>query len=365
MRDIRVVGLAKAFGKTAAVDGVGFEVPAGSLATLLGPSGCGKTTTLRLLAGLEKPDAGEVSVGGRLLTSAARSVFLPPEQRRMGMVFQTYAIWPHMTVFENIAFPLRERRVRASEIRERVMAILEMLGLRGFHDRPAPLLSGGQQQRVALGRALVADPEVLLLDEPFSNLDARLREEMRFELKELQARVGVTTVFVTHDQAEAMILSDRVFVMSAGRIAQEGTPRQIYEQPRSRFVMDFLGQADHLPARVTRRPDGVCVARADGVTGGDVPLAADAGWREGDEIVLAFRSADVRVGRPSTAGHWRGTILSAVYLGERVEYVVDLGVGRIRASGSVHQPLDKGTVVQLEIPTSAIRAWPARKEGTA
>jgi len=201
VKDIRVVGLAKAFGKTPAVDHVQFDAPAGSLATLLGPSGCGKTTTLRLLAGLEKPDAGEVYVGGRLLTSAARAIFVAPEKRRMGMVFQTYAIWPHMTVFENIAFPLREKRVPAAEVRERVMAMLRMLGLEGFLDRPAPLLSGGQQQRVALGRALVADPDVLLLDEPFSNLDARLREEMRLELKELQARVGVTTVFVTHDQA--------------------------------------------------------------------------------------------------------------------------------------------------------------------
>jgi len=361
VKDIRVVGLAKAFGRTPAVDHVQFDVPAGSLATLLGPSGCGKTTTLRLLAGLEKPDAGEVYVGGRLLTSAARAIFVAPEKRRMGMVFQTYAIWPHMTVFENIAFPLREKRLTADEVRERVMAMLRMLGLEGLHDRPAPLLSGGQQQRVALGRALVADPDVLLLDEPFSNLDARLREEMRLELKELQARVGVTTVFVTHDQAEAMILSDRVFVMSAGRIAQEGTPRQIYEHPRSRFVMDFLGQVDHVRARVTRRPDGTCVARADGATGSDVTLAADEAWKDGEEVVLTFRSSDVRVGPTATDGHWQGTILSAVYLGERVEYVVEMGAARIRASGPVIAPLDKGTVVQLHIPASAIRAWPAHR----
>jgi iron(III) transport system ATP-binding protein len=360
VKDIRVVGLVKAFGKTPAVDHVDFEVPAGSIATLLGPSGCGKTTTLRLIAGLEKPDAGEVYVGERLLTSAARRVFLSPEKRRMGMVFQTYAIWPHMTVFENIAFPLREKRVPAAEIRERVMAMLETLGLEGFHDRPAPRLSGGQQQRVALGRALVADPDVLLLDEPFSNLDARLREEMRLELKELQARVGVTTVFVTHDQAEAMILSDRVFVMNAGRIEQAGTPRQIYEEPRSRFVMDFLGQADHVRARVARGPDGVYVACADGVDGGAIPLASDQTWRDGEEVFLAFRSSDVRVCAGPTDGRWRGTILSAVYLGERVEYVVELGAARIRASGPVIEPLDKGTIVQLQIPMSAIRAWPAR-----
>ena len=359
MKDIRVIGLAKAFGTTPAVDHVSFEVPAGSLATLLGPSGCGKTTTLRLLAGLEQPDAGEVYVGDRCLTSAARTIFLSPEKRRMGMVFQTYAIWPHMTVFENIAFPLREKRAPATEIRDRVMAMLQTLGLDGFHDRPAPLLSGGQQQRVALGRALVANPDVLLLDEPFSNLDARLREEMRLELKELQARVGVTTVFVTHDQAEAMILSDRVFVMSAGRIVQDGTPRQIYEEPRSAFVMDFLGQVDHVEARVVRRPDGAYVACAEGLVEGGIPLPSDQAWQEGDGVVLSFRSSDIQVGAKVTDGHWRGTILSAVYLGDRIEYVVELGAARVRASGSVIEPLSRGAVVQLQVPPSAIRAWPA------
>jgi iron(III) transport system ATP-binding protein len=358
VKDIRVVGLAKTFGKTLAVDHVTFEVPAGSLATLLGPSGCGKTTTLRLIAGLEKPDAGEVYVGGQLLTSAAHAIFLSPEKRHMGMVFQTYAIWPHMSVFENIAFPLREKRMPSGEVRERVMTMLQTLGLEGFHARPAPLLSGGQQQRVALGRALVADPDVLLLDEPFSNLDARLREEMRLELKELQARVGVTTVFVTHDQAEAMILSDRVFVLQAGQIAQEGTPRQIYEQPRSRFVMDFLGQVDHIRGRVTRTRDDAYAARADGM---EIPLSSDLPWQEGEEVVLSFRSADVRLGGMTPGARWQGTIVSAVYLGERVEYVVEVGETRVRASGPVHEPLGKGAVVTLQIPMNAIRAWPAHR----
>jgi iron(III) transport system ATP-binding protein len=360
MKDIRVTGLAKAFGKTPAVDAIDFEVPAGSLVTLLGPSGCGKTTTLRLIAGLEKPDAGEVHVGGRLLTSATRGVFVPPEKRRMGMVFQTYAIWPHMTVFENIAFPLREQRVRSTEIHERVMAMLATLGLEGFHHRPAPLLSGGQQQRVALGRALVADPDVLLLDEPFSNLDARLREGMRLELKELQTRVGVTTLFVTHDQAEAMILSDRVFLMNAGRIAQEGTPRQIYEHPRTRFVMDFLGQVDHVAARVVRTPDGTYVALLDDVQGERVPLAADQAWQDGEPVILAFRSSDVRVCPVDGNGHWQGTIVSTMYLGERVEYVVKLGTAQVRASGTVTDSFPAGATVQLQIPPAAIRAWPAR-----
>ncbi|HYB40626.1 MAG TPA: ABC transporter ATP-binding protein [Candidatus Methylomirabilis sp.] len=359
MKDVRAVGLAKAFGTGPAVDGLDFVVDAGSIVTLLGPSGCGKTTTLRIIAGLERPDAGDVYVGGRLLTSASQGIFLNPEKRRMGMVFQTYAIWPHMSVFENIAFPLRARRRPPAEIRERVMAVLETIGLEGFHDRPAPMLSGGQQQRVALGRALVADPEVLLLDEPFSNLDARLREEMRFELKELQARVGVTTLFVTHDQAEAMILSDRVLVMNSGRIAQEGTPRQIYEEPCTRFVMDFLGQVDHITARVGRAADGAYVARLDGVDGAQVLLTPGERWREGEAAVLAIRSADVRLRPASADGQWPGTVVSAVYLGDRVEYVVEVGSALVRASGPAGEPLGKGTSVRLEIPPGAIRAWPA------
>jgi len=361
VKNIRVVGLAKTFGQAAAVDHVDFEVAAGSLVTLLGPSGCGKTTTLRLIAGLERPDAGEVYIGERLLTSASQRVFLNPEKRRMGMVFQTYAIWPHMTVFENIAFPLRAKRVPGAEIRERVIAILHTIGLDGFADRPAPLLSGGQQQRVALGRALVADPDVLLLDEPFSNLDARLREDMRFELKELQARVGITTLFVTHDQAEAMILSDRVLVMNGGRIAQDGTPRQIYEQPNTRFVMDFLGQVDHVNARVGRGPDGRYVASVEGVDGAAILLPADQRWEEGADAILAFRTADVRVRSGSANGSWQGIVLSAVYLGERVEYVVALGAAQVRAFGAVADALDTGAVVQVDVPSQAIRAWPARR----
>jgi iron(III) transport system ATP-binding protein len=277
------------------------------------------------------------------------------------MVFQSYAIWPHMTVFENIAFPLRERRVPAEDTRDRVMAMLRSLGLEGFEDRPAPLLSGGQQQRVALGRALVANPDVLLLDEPFSNLDARLREEMRFELKELQARVGVTTLFVTHDQTEAMILSDHVLVMNAGRIAQEGAPRQVYEHPRTRFIMDFLGQANHVSARVARTLEGAWVARVDDAKGAQVPLSAEDAWHEGEHVILAFRPTDVQVGpaADSDDGHWRGIVLSTVYLGERVEYVVELGASRVRASGPVVGCLAKGAPVQLQIPVPAIRAWPA------
>ena len=288
-------------------------MPAGSLATLLGPSGCGKTTTLRLAGrAWRSPDAGEVYVGGRCLTSAARTIFTVAEKRRMGMVFQTYAIWPHMTVFENIAFRCASSGVPAAEIRERVAghaARRSASTASTIVRRPCSPAASSSAWRSAARSSPI--PMCCSSTSRSSNLDARLREEMRLELKELQLRVGVTTVFVTHDQAEAMILSDRVFVMNAGRIAQEGTPRQIYEEPRSAFVMDFLGQVDHVQARVARRPDGAYVARADGVSRWlRFRWPRTQPWQEGEAIVLSFRSTDVRVGAKETDGHWRGTIVS-------------------------------------------------------
>ena len=351
MKDIRVVGLVKAFGKTPAVDHVDFEVPAGSIATLLGPSGCGKTTTLRLIAGLEKPDAGEVHVGERLLTSAARRVFVSPEKRRMGMVFQTYAIWPHMTVFENIAFPLREQRVPAAEIRERVMAMLQTLGLEGFHDRPAPRLSGGQQQRVALGRALVADPDVLLLDEPFSNLDARLREEMRLELKELQARVGVTTLFVTHDLEEALAISDRIVVMRDGVIEQVGTPAEIYDRPRNTFVADFVGSANLIRGR--RRPDlerdGLVVIQTPG---GALVHGIALDRRSGAEALMAVRTVRLRLerARPETAVNaWPARIQQRVFQGDFTQYHVDWDGRQLIVRSAAPEPMAEGDEVLVSV----------------
>jgi iron(III) transport system ATP-binding protein len=365
MTAIRVAGLRKLFGDTPAVDDVSFEVESGSILTLLGPSGCGKTTTLRMIAGLERPDAGEVRVGDRLVTSASEGVHLPPDKRRMGMVFQSYAIWPHMNVFENIAFPLRGRlrgaRMPEAEIRDKVMSMLQSLGLEGLHDRPAPLLSGGQQQRVALGRALIGDPDVLLLDEPFSNLDARRRDDMRFELKEVQARVGVTTIFITHDQSEAMVLSDRVVVMNAGRVVQEGTPQSIYRQPGTRFVMEFLGQVDQLRARVSLGSDGSPRARLDGTDEIEIALDASHPWQPDDEVVLMLRSAAVEAREPNGSQGWQGRVLSRIYLGERTEYVVGVGTARVRAFGPATRPLEEGARVQLDFPAEAIRAWPAAR----
>src|SRR5215467_219181 len=242
----------KLFGTARAVDDVSLSIKRGEVFTLLGPSGCGKTTTLRLVAGLEHPDEGEIILRDRVVASARRRLFLPPNRRNLGMVFQSYAVWPHMTVFENVAYPLQLRRVSRAVIRDKVAHVLDLVGLGGLSERPGTLLSGGQMQRLALCRALVYEPDLLLLDEPFSNLDAKLREQMRVELKLLQRRLGITVLFVTHDQIEALSLSDRIAVMQRGRVEQVGPPRSLYEHPASAFVRDFLGQTVILAGRVAK-----------------------------------------------------------------------------------------------------------------
>jgi iron(III) transport system ATP-binding protein len=362
MQAVRAVGLRKTFGPVVAVNDLGFEAKPGEFLTLLGPSGCGKTTTLRLIAGLERPDRGEIHVGGRVLSSADSGLFVPPERRGMGMVFQSYAIWPHMTVFENVAFPLEELRVPRREIRDRVMAILDTVGLGGLHDRPAPMLSGGQQQRVALARALVSNPEVLLLDEPLSNLDARLREEMRFELRDMQARLGITSIFVTHDQAEAMTLSDHIVVMNAGHIEQEGSPEDVYQRPRTRFVMDFLGRANHLPARIVRGEDGGWLAVVDG-NGFAMTLSGAEPWVEEQEVLLAFRPEAVDARAADGDGAWVGVVRSSVYIGGHVEYVVDIGGFTIRATGPPDPRLLPEARARLHVSPNAVRVWPQGGRG--
>src|SRR5262244_1008109 len=236
-----------------AVDGISIGIETGKLVTLLGPSGCGKTTTLRCLAGLERPEAGRIVIADETVCDTDNGIFVPPSDRGIGMVFQSYAIWPHMTVFENVAFPLRvarDRKYSSAEIRERVARALDMVRMSGFESRPATQLSGGQQQRLAFARGLVREPKILLLDEPLSNLDGKLREQMRVELKRLQKGLGVTTVYVTHDQSEALALSDEIAVFNAGRIIQRGTPQEIYRHPKSQFVADFIGSANFLTGTV-------------------------------------------------------------------------------------------------------------------
>jgi iron(III) transport system ATP-binding protein len=298
---------------------VSFEVPAGKLFTLLGPSGCGKTTTLRSIAGLERPRAGEIRVGNDVVF--AKGVFIPPNRRGLGMVFQSYAIWPHMTVFENAAFPLRVSR-RFS--RDRVMRVLRTVDLEAFAEREATKLSGGQQQRLALARALVMEPRLLLLDEPLSNLDAKLRERMRFELKRLQRELGITTVYVTHDQSEALALSHSIAVMNAGRIEQTGTPREIYERPRNQFVADFIGSTNFLEARVLRA-DGDFYHVSSQIGGMKVratePLATD------EIVTISLRPEDIELSESPKDGDnaWQGTVYQKVFLGESVDFQVAIG----------------------------------------
>jgi len=301
---------------------VGFEVPQGKLFTLLGPSGCGKTTTLRSIAGLERPRVGEIVIGGDVVYSSARSVFVPPNARGLGMVFQSYAIWPHMTVYENAAFPLRvgRRKLARREIDERVMRVLGTVDLADMAQREATKLSGGQQQRLALARALVMEPRVLLLDEPLSNLDAKLRERMRFELKRLQRELGITTVYVTHDQSEALALSHAIAVMNRGRIEQIGTPRDVYERPVNQFVADFVGTTNFLEATVsgTDGADGFYRVRCEL---GELKAHAHETLSAADKVVLSVRPEDIHLSesRPDGENVWQGRVDTKVFLGETAD----------------------------------------------
>src|ERR671935_2217971 len=284
-----------------AAQDVTFTVEEGRLFTLLGPSGCGKTTTLRSIAGLERPRAGEISVNGRVVFSSANGVFVAPNRRGFGMVFQSYAIWPHMTVFQNAAFPLEvgDRKVTRSQIRDHVMRVLTAVQLDDLADREATKLSGGQQQRLALARALVMEPLLLLLDEPLSNLDAKLRERMRFELKRLQRELGITGVYVTHDQVEALAMSNRVAVMRDGKIEQIGAPRDVYERPRSRFVADFIGTSNFIDGVVEAREGETYRVKTDD---GELRVPAESEFAPGAPVVVAARPEHVGLAKGGANG---------------------------------------------------------------
>ena len=327
---IRVQNLEKSFpgakGEVRALRGVSFEVKKGELFTLLGPSGCGKTTTLRCIAGLEQPAAGEISINDRLVFNAVDGTFTPPEKRRIGMVFQSYAIWPHMTVFQNVAYPLTGAAAR-DRVGKRVTQILERLSLDSLADRLAPNLSGGQQQRVALARALVAQPEVLLLDEPLSNLDAKLREQMRFELKSLQESLGITAVYVTHDQEEALALSDRIGLMHEGRLVEIGVPADLYLHPAHKVTADFLGTANFIPAEIRIENGEVAAVSAIG----SFVAQRSPEWQEGKPALLFFRPENVEL--RSDAGSARGLGNSASGIVERVTFLGNSADVMIRCGG--------------------------------
>ena len=366
-------GVSKLFGSIAAVDGASLQIERGELFTLLGPSGCGKTTTLRLVAGLERPDGGEISLRGRLVASPARRLFVAPHKRNLGMVFQSYAIWPHMTVFANVAYPLELRGARRAVIKDKVERVLDLVGLAGFETRSATLLSGGQMQRLALCRALVYEPDLLLLDEPFSNLDAKLREQMRVEVKILQRRLGITVLFVTHDQIEALSLSDRIAVMHRGRVEQVGPPRHLYERPASAFVRDFLGQTVVLRGRVVAgaaAPTGGAervTVEMNGALAGRVLVgrtASGAALAPGATAHVAIRPEDIQVTTGDGTGAPRhaltGVIEALLFVGDRYEARVALGEGQsVLLFLSRAMDWREGQPLVLDFPPEMVSVWPA------
>ena len=366
---LRVEALAKRFPgdahELAAVSGISFSVPRGKLFTLLGPSGCGKSTTLRCIAGLEKPEGGFVGVNGRTYVDCAANIFVPPDKRGIGMVFQSYAIWPHMTVYQNVAYALEVKKTPHSEIRPRVMEALELVGLTAFANRSAPKLSGGQQQRVALARAIVGRPSLLLFDEPLSNLDAKLRERMRIEIRELQQRLEITTVYVTHDQAEALAISDAIAVMEGGKILALGTPREIYGAPGCRFVADFIGMTNIV------RGNAVAGAGSDGSGRVEVPFGTvhcrfEGGIRPGDPVDVLIRPENMVVSRArpdSRQNVWQAAVEAVTFLGEYQDATVRVSEQSLRIRVHPGLELEKGEQVYLELSAgrcSAIRGEQAQ-----
>jgi len=346
--------LNKYFGAEKAVNDVNLAVAQGEFVTLLGPSGCGKTTTLRCIAGLERPDGGEIRIGGDVVASAAQGIYLSPEDRNIGMVFQSYAVWPHMTVFDNVAYGLRVRRASANVIKERTTRALELVGLGHLANRFATKLSGGQRQRVALARAIVYEPRVVLFDEPLSNLDAKLREQMRIELVRLQREVGITSIYVTHDQSEALVMSDRVVVMNKGVIQQIGDPQTIYAQPANTFVANFIGVANLM--------EGVCLGRNGDLYGMEIPLGnghaplriqavGPAGATEGRRLILSLRPEDITLHltapEVTTGNLLEGEVIDTVYLGSFLECRVAVGQHEVGTQIDHYEQLSPGQKVFL------------------
>jgi iron(III) transport system ATP-binding protein len=355
---IAVQDLTKRFGPQEVVSRVSFSIEEGEMFTLLGPSGCGKTTLLRLIAGFYAPDEGEIRFDDRVVND------LPPHERGIGMVFQNYALWPHMTVYENAAYGLKLRKLPPAEIAARIAAVLEKVKLGGLENRYPGQLSGGQQQRVALARALVLNPKILLLDEPLSNLDAKIRIQVRAEIRKLQRELGITTVYVTHDQEEALALSDRIAVFNKGKMLQIGPPRALYERPENRFVADFIGINNLLEGtirEVAQPPGGLHVETVLGL----LEAVRDERYRPGDRCVLAIRPENAAIDYEPAAGHNRvqGRVVFAAYLGNTVRYDVDLGQGivfkvDVRDPWD-HKQLPMGSPVVVTFAATSTVAMPA------
>ena len=337
---IEVSSLKVRYGDAVAVNGVSFTVGRGEHVTLLGPSGCGKTSTLRTIAGLETPSDGSIRIDGQAMYDAAEGKNVPTEQRGVSMVFQSYAVWPHMTVFDNVAYGLRVRKLSKADIAANVERALDLVQMRHLAERGASKLSGGQQQRVALARAIAFSPTVVLFDEPLSNLDAKLRAEMRVELRELQRRLDITSVYVTHDQEEALAISDRVIVMNVGVIEQIGTPEQIYNKPRSRFVADFVGSANLIKGRLTG-PD-----RFE-AEGGVVLRAIAPHTPRGDETEVAVRTAYIDLQPRPGDNHVPGIVRQRMFHGDFVQYIIDCACGKLIVRRPPTNLLDEGAAVTV------------------
>lgn len=362
---IQVKELTKTFeamdGIVRALKGLSFEVKPGEFYTLLGPSGCGKSTTLRCVAGLERPDSGEISIGDQVVASA--NAFAPPNERPIGMVFQSYAIWPHMTVFKNVAFPLKQGKTGLSkaEMKERVMEALALVKMDELVDRPAPYLSGGQQQRVALARALVSKPQVLLLDEPLSNLDAKLREELRVELKELVQRVGITTLYVTHDQVEALAMSDRIAVMLNGGILQEARPKELYLAPASKFVAQFIGQVNFFEGRIAEHSDeGWGLVET---SQGQLRCPLPAGIPKGATVLVTVRPESLHTSQNGESGDGNvleGRVEKTIFLGDFIDCQVLVGSQLVRAKLPPTSDVGPGERLFLRFSPQACVVLPIR-----
>lgn len=365
---LRVAGLTRTFvtaeGQVQAVHDVSFDVETGEFFSLLGPSGCGKTTTLRCIAGLETPDSGEIWIDNKPVFSSKKGIMVPVHEREIGMVFQSYAVWPHMNVAQNVGYPLvhGRRKLPSSEAKKKVKEILRLVQLDDLDTRPSSLLSGGQQQRVAVARALVAEPQLLLMDEPLSNLDAKLRVEMRHELRDLFERLKLTVLYVTHDQEEALVLSHRLAVMHGGRVVQLGPPMDIYKEPANLFVAGFLGTTNLLEGRIIRSDDAGEPGLAETAVG-KLRCAVPQQIGQGQRISLMFRPEAVSIHTATCDARVNvlpGQVRGVVFTGNRIEYDIEVGQHHVRADTNPYlTPLEKGQNVWVEMPVDRIRVLAA------
>lgn len=367
---VQIEALEKYFGedkeRVHVLKGISLDIPEGSLYTFLGPSGCGKTTTLRCVAGLERPDGGRISIGNQAVFASGERVYVPTNKRPIGMVFQSYAIWPHMTVAENVAYPLTIQRRPKAEIRRRVSDVLKIVGLDGLEDRPAPKLSGGQQQRVAFARALVNEPKVMLLDEPLSNLDAKLRVQMRSEIKALQRRTHITTIFVTHDQSEALAISDQIAVMHGGKLIEVGSPRQLYTRPKRRFTATFLGLTNLIEGKVIEvdgdgRPGKIETKK------GILTFIPATSLKKDQQAVISIRPENIPVYKekpPGLDNVLEGTVKEAVFMGDAYQCKIAVGDDWLAVHTHPFNTMTPGDRVYLHLDPGSCNGLPADdKEG--